>query len=102
MAAKTILDFKDAISMGTLPFGATISIRDVVRSHYTKIINIEWLLLQSERSLWVRSHLATTTCTSHIVSITYYVIRNGLRGYQCYCSHMTTEKKKQNHAVNSS
>ena len=112
VAATEILGLKYDIAMWTLLFGATISIRDVKISPHTHThthararththtrtrththTNIELLLSQSEWTLRVRSHLTTTTRTFHIVSITYYIIRNVLLGYQCYCLHMTIEKK---------
>ena len=42
-----------------------------------------------------RSHLATTTQSFHIVSTTF----NGLYGYQCYCSHLTTRKNDKKDIV---
>ena len=42
--------------------------------------------------LRVSPHLATMTHIFDVVSIIFYVIRNGLHGYQGNCSHMTTEK----------
>ena len=38
--------------------------------------------------LRVRSQLATTTYLFHVVSWTFDVVRNGLLGYQCCCSHI--------------
>ena len=40
-----------------------------------------------------------TTWTFHVVSINFDVVRNRLYGYQCYCSHMTTEKSCNKHIV---
>ena len=42
--------------------------------------------------LRAHSHLATMTQTFNVFSIISYVVRNGLQGYQCNCSHMTKEK----------
>ena len=42
-----------------------------------------------------RSHLATTTQNFYVVRRIFYVVRNGLHGYQCYYSHMTTKSDKK-------
>ena len=41
------------------------------------------------------STLKTMTQIFDVVSIISYVLRNGLHGYQCNCSHMTTEKARR-------
>ena len=37
-------------------------------------------------------HLATATQIFDVVTIIFHVVRKGLHGHQCNCSHMTTEK----------
>ena len=49
-------------------------------------------LLSKIKNIRVRSHLATMTQIFDVVSRIFYVVRNGLHGYQCNCSHMTTGK----------
>ena len=43
------------------------------------------ITIQATTVIRDRSHLATMTRT-------FYVVRNGLQGYQCYRLHMTTQK----------
>ena len=44
------------------------------------------------RSATVRDRLYFATTTQD-----FYVVRNGLHDYQCYCSHMTTQKVTKTH-----
>ena len=41
--------------------------------------------------------MATTTQSFYVVKRKFYVSRNGLNGYQWYCSHMTTRKSDKKH-----
>ena len=49
-----------------------------------------------------RSNLATTTQNFYVVTRIFYVNRNGLHCYQCYCSHMTARKSDKNTSLSSS